>query len=218
MGAPRFLLFLACGVSCAAPKPSPAPGPEVPAASPRARVDPEEPPSARPAPARVRGGAVDDIVVGAPIPSRYLDDKARYEARWVADAQPMEGFLIGDPPVWVVLDKGPMNEVEPGPLEELLPVLAPKALAAARAGALVGAIVIESPGITTAEGIGVGSTYQDLRDVYGEIGILRNPEWLDSKPTCDASAKTLPGIRFLLDGCKPGQPPGPVTRVLVGKP
>ncbi|MBK8996734.1 MAG: hypothetical protein IPM35_13445 [Myxococcales bacterium] len=218
MGTLRFLLCFACGVSCAAPKPNAPPSPEVTPVPPSGSVDPAKPPSARPAPARVRGGAVDDIVVGAPIPARHLDDKARYEARWVADAQPMEGFLIGNPPVWVTLDKGPMDEVEPGPIEELLPALAPKALAAARAGALVDAIVIEHPGITTAEGIGVGSTYQDLRDVYGEIEIVRNPEWLDSKPTCDARAKNLPGIRFLLDGCKQGEPPGPVKRLLVGKP
>lgn len=214
----RVALFAALGAACAGPGPNASPGPVILEPPPRASADPVPPPPAERKEARVRGGAVDDIRVGTPIPARYLDDKARYEARWVADAQPMEGFLIGTPPVWVTLDKGPMHDVEPGPLEKLLPVLAPKALAAARAGAVVGAIVIENPGITTAEGIGVGSSYESLRGAYGEIQIERNPEWFDSKTTCDARAKAAPGLRFLLDGCKTGETPGPVKRVLVERP
>ena len=214
----RAALVCLSTLSCATPRPSPSPEPQMPAAPVSASADPAKPPPAQRLEARVRGGSVDDIVVGSPIPQRYLGDDARYHARWVADAQPLEGFLIGTPPIWVTLAEGPMKDVDPGPLETLTPQLAPKALAAARAGALVGGIVIEHAGIVTAEGIGVGSSWEALRGAYGELEVLRNPEWFDSQPTCDAQSKSLPGLRFLLDGCKPGETPGPVKRILVEKP
>ncbi|MFO0568445.1 MAG: hypothetical protein U0263_22475 [Polyangiaceae bacterium] len=217
MKTPVALACLAT-LSCAAPRPSPRPEPRIPEAPASASADPAKLPPAQRVAARVRPGAVDDIVVGSAIPSRYLGDDARYHARWVADAQPLEGFLIGTPPIWVTLEKGPMADVDPGPIESLTPMLAPKALAAARAGAPVGGIVIEHAGIVTAEGIGVGSSWEALRGAYGEFELLRNPEWFDSQPTCDAHNKSLPGLRFLLDGCKPGDTPGPVKRVLVEKP
>jgi len=182
---------------------------------PTGRSGPEQPPPAQREHARIREGAVDDIVVGDPIPSHHLDGRPQYHARWVADAQPMEGFLIGTPPVWVILEKGPMDEVEPGPVEELTPTLAPKALEAARAGMPVGAILVERPGIVTAAGIGVGSSYESLRDAYGEIDLLRSPEWLDSNITCDATSKAFSGVRFLLESCEEGQPLGRVKRVFV---
>ena len=182
---------LACAFACAGPQQrSPAQIVSVAPARGSAGTEQLPPATQRPA-ARIREGAVDDIFAGKPIPPAHLDDNARYEARWVADAQPMEGFLIGAPPVWVTISDGPMKDVQPGPLEELTPVLAPKALAAARAGAAVAAIVVEQPGITTEHGIGVGSSYESLRAAYGPLQLVRSPEWLDAR---DHLRRELQGV------------------------
>jgi hypothetical protein len=205
-----FLLVCGCGASQA-----PEPNTVDVARADDAGALPHTPPRPKPQkPARaIENGAVGDIVVGKPIPEKYLND-AKYEARWVADAQPMEGFLIGEPPIWVTI-RGPLYEVEPGPIEELKEKLAPKALEVARAGGPVLAILIEAAGIETAEGIGVGSTYAELVSVYGPIKLLRNPEEFDSNPTCNATVSALPSVHFLLATCKEGTEYGPVKRILL---
>lgn len=216
----RFVVpgVIAVAVACE-PSQGARPASGLDVSSPHGSAGAEQPPPAtrtRPA-ARIREGVVDDIVIGVPIPPALLDN-ARYQPRWVADAQPMEGFLIGAPPVWVIIANGPMQDVEPGPLEELTPVLAPKALAAARAGAVVSGILIEEPGITTEQGIGVGSSYDSLRAAYGDLKLERSPEWFDSNITCDVTTKGMAGVRFLLESCEPGSPPGRVKRMLVSQP
>jgi hypothetical protein len=177
---------------------------------------PATPPRPKPQkPARaIEDGGVGDIVIGQPIPEKHLSD-AKYEARWVADAQPMEGFLIGEPPIWATI-RGPLHDVEPGPIEELKAKLAPKALEVARGGGPVLAILIEAPGIETAAGIGVGSTHAELVSAYGPIKLLRNPEEFDSNPTCNATVTALPHVHFLLATCKEGTEYGPVKRILLG--
>jgi hypothetical protein len=176
---------------------------------------PEAPPPKPEVPARsIADGSVGDIVIGKPIPQVYLDQAPRYEARWVADAQPMEGFLIGEPPIWATFE-GPMAKVEPGPLEDLLPKLAPKALEAARAGAPVDSILIERAGITTASGIGVGTPYAELEQKHGPVKLLRNPEEFDSNISCVASVDDFKQVRFYLESCKQNTPYGPVKRVLL---
>ncbi|MBI3200643.1 MAG: hypothetical protein HYZ29_03800 [Myxococcales bacterium] len=207
-------------LACAGPPKAALPGPEVrPSPHPSAGTPSEQPPPRASKPkGRVRSGAVDDIVVGAPIPGHLLEGTPKYHARWIADAQPLEGFLFGDPPIWVTLESGPMKDVEPGPIEALEPKLAPKALAAARAGSPVGVVVIEHPGIVTDAGIGVGSSWDALEDAYGAVSVQRDPEEFDNKPSCAARAKALPGVVFLLESCPDGGPYGRVKRVVVGAP
>lgn len=189
---------------------------EKPVASTSPPVEP--PPAERDKSPRIVSGAVGDFVVGSPIPAHHLEGAPKYHARWVADAQPMEGFLFGTPPVWVTIEDGPMKDVEPGPVEQLEPTLAPKALEAAKKGARVSSILIEQPGLVTEAGIGVGSSYEVLKAAYGELSLVVNPELFDSNPTCHVRAKVLPGVSFLLETCKKGMPPGAVKRVWVGEP
>ncbi|MEZ4221808.1 MAG: hypothetical protein R3B13_12825 [Polyangiaceae bacterium] len=166
----------------------------------------------------IRSGAVGEFLVGEPIPRRWLTDDAKYHARWVADAQPMEGFLFGDPEVWVILEKGPMHDVEPDDVEKLEPVLRPKALAQARAGAKIGAVLVEHPGVSTVASVGVGVGYSMLTAAYRDVEVRRLPEWFDTNITCDARTPKLPGVSFLLLSCEPGKPPGDVNRIFVHAP
>lgn len=163
---------------------------------------------------RIEDGNVGDLVVGKPIPATLLTN-ARYEARWVADAQPMDGFYVGEPAILAIIE-GPLAGETPGPLEPLIEKLAPKALEMARAGAVVNGILIEVGGLTTAKGIGVGSTHAELETAYGKIKLVRNPEEFDNHITCRATVAELAHVAFHLATCKEGTEFGPVKRIIVG--
>lgn len=216
MRAASSVVFVLVLSACQATEPSKSPDTvEVAHADAGANETPTPPKPKPPLPERlIENGNVGELVVGKPIPEKLLTG-ARYEARWVADAQPMDGFYVGDPPILASI-KGPLYDVEPGPLEPLKEKLAPKALEMAKAGAVVNMILIEAPGITTAKGIGVGSTSAELERAHGKIQLVRNPEEFDSNITCRATPADLPRVHFHLATCKEGTEYGPVKRIIVG--
>jgi hypothetical protein len=212
---------LGLSLACAPAAPPPASS-GVPIAT-ASSVAPEGPPapsaadSGAPAVALIEPGGVGDIRIGRPIPSRHLADaedaRRRYDIRWIADAQPFEAFRIEDPPVIAAFD-GPFHawaKDNVGPLEPGR--FADAAIAAAKAGAVVTWIVIEQPGSATAEGIGVGSTWDALKGAYPGATILRDPEWFDSRPTCRARLPGVKGVDALLSRC--GKDNGDVVRMIV---
>ena len=154
-----------------------------------------------------------DVLVGEPIPAAQLD-RARYEIRWVADAQPFEAFRIADPPVIAVIHGGPFEQWaqhDVGPLEP--DRFADEALAFAKAGAPVAWILIEERGPTTPEGIGVGSSWDAVVAAYPGATVSHSPEWFEPRPTCRVQPKGTIDLQFLLSRCDGEN--GPVRRVLV---
>lgn len=216
MRAASGVVVFAIFTGCQATEPSKGPGTVEVARTDAGADEISTPPKPKPPlPERViENGNVGELVVGKPIPEKLLEG-ARYEARWVADAQPMDGFYVGDPPILAAI-KGPLYDVEPGPLEPLKEKLAPKALEMARGGAVVLGILIEAQGVTTAKGIGVGSTAAELERAHGKIQLVRNPEEFDNNITCRATPADLPRVHFHLATCKEGTEYGPVKRIIVG--
>lgn len=225
-----WLAFGGVALACATgPEPLP------PRASP-ARVDvpaadaPPGPPSAALPSAprtalRITSDGVGDVRVGEPLPARVLasDLASRYRVRWIADAQPFEGFELSEPPVYVHFSGGPMAEEDPIPTDETeIPTiqarLAPRAVERARQGARIVSLLISVPELRTDGDIGVGSSHHELDAAHGPITLTRLPEVLEAKITCDARAPSLPRIRFWLDGCAADAEPGPVKWIWIRTP
>lgn len=190
-------------------------------------VPPAPPPAPAPAPAPrasggkvIDGGGVGDVRVGAPIPRDYLADakdaRARYDIRWVADAQPFEAFRVGDPPVLAVFD-GPFTRWAKNNVGELAPQrFVESALRVARNGAPVRWIVVEEAGHATVAGIGVGSTFADVAAAYPGAKVSQLPEWFEARPTCSVAPPGLANVQLLLATCgKEGN--GRVARVVVSR-
>ncbi len=209
---------------CASQPRSAAPSSDVEVVRPEASSEPDREPAPQAstgagATAIIEHDGVADVRLGKPIPARHLDERgaiARYDIRWIADAQPFEAWRVDELRV-IALFRGPftrwaesnVGELEPGRFLDA-------ALRELRDGAHVQAILIESKGPRTARGIGVGSTWRELVDAYPEAKIVKDPELFEPRPTCVVHAPDQPGATFHLASCDGD--PGDVVRVFIYRP
>ncbi len=163
---------------------------------------------------------VGDVVIEEPLPSKLAreDLAPLYETSYYADAQPLEGFALRRPPMFVAVAGGPFHPfgmATPGePIPESMPA---EAAERARRGELtVSMIVITDPALVTAEGMGVGKTFADVQRAYPELDAYTFPG-LWEEPSCIARPTPTSTIHFFFDGCqlaRDGEPFGPDHEVL----
>ncbi|WP_394838536.1 hypothetical protein LVJ94_16670 [Pendulispora rubella] len=169
---------------------------------------------------------VANIELDQPLPATVLalpDLERRYVARYYFDAQPAEGFRLAAtgggatvaPEVWAIVADGPYAEWDrkfgPGPAP---PAISKAAVVAARAGAKVKLIVIESPRVTTRQGLGVGSS---LADITAKLG-PKSPFPVAALFGKDECAVSDGNVRFSFATCDEARAGGRVTRVVMGTP
>jgi hypothetical protein len=182
-------------------------------------------PDAKPEPAmtdtkiewKIQPGRVGLVELGKPMPAALLgpDLEARYVARYIADAQPIDAFRFADPPLLVVLANGPYAASSAqGDPSGVPPTdrLRGQAAEVARGGALVKAVVVEAAGPTTEAGLGVGSTLDELKQAYPDLRTASFPETF-GRDTCVARAKSLPGVAFVFVTCSKASKGEPAVRV-----
>ena len=123
-----------------------------------------------------------------------------YVTSFYADAQPLEGFALDEPPVLAVVEGGPFpkwGRTHPGgtPSESLKA----QAMQLARAGKLtVRMIVTTDPRPKTEVGIGVGDDYLTFEKRYPEAPEPQVMPALWEEPTCVTTVGTL---SFFFDRC-----------------
>jgi hypothetical protein len=166
---------------------------------------------------RIAVGRVGPIELGKPMPGVLLDAPdldGHYVARFIADAQPLDGFRYDDPPLTVVLAAGPFAELDAKGHHGEPPVdrLRAKAAAAARGGVAVKSVMIHGPGPATADGLGVGSTLAEVKAVYTDVRLMPLPETLGDD-VCIAYSKSNQGISFVFGNCNKANAGDPVKRV-----
>jgi hypothetical protein len=163
----------------------------------------------------IRSDGIGPIRIGAPL-SADLAKVEAYALRLYADAQPLEGFWVGEPPVFAALATGPYRKwlQESGQLD--VPPAERFAAAALRdveGGATIEMVYVEAPGITTPEGVGVGTRYEDFMGAYPDAEVGRIPP-LFEEPTCTGQTGALPRVHFFFDRCEDAGPP-PADAVVV---
>jgi hypothetical protein len=124
----------------------------------------------------------------------------RYTTSFYADAQPLEGFALDEPPVFVAVSNGPFaswgrahpGETPPYPIRK-------RALAMARAGKLrVGMLVVTSQTPKTERGVGVGDDYIHFANAYPKASQPATFPGLWEEPSCVVTQKSL---WFFFDRC-----------------
>ncbi len=166
---------------------------------------------------RIESGRVGPIALGAALPAALLkrDLGERYVARYIADAQPVDGFQFVDPPVLVLVDGGPFaahasqsEEASESPTD----ALREQGAEAARQGARVSWIMVTGPGPATADGLGVGSTFDAIEAAHPDARLSPRPPTLGND-TCMARMKELPGVGFVFASCKKARAGDPAVRI-----
>ncbi len=166
---------------------------------------------------RIESGRVGPIALGAALPAALLkrDLGERYVARYIADAQPVDGFQFVDPPVLVLVDGGPFaahayqsEEASESPTD----ALREQGAEAARQGARVSWIMVTGPGPATADGLGVGSTFDAIEAADPDARLSPRPPTLGND-TCMAKMKALPGVGFVFASCKKARAGDPAVRI-----
>jgi hypothetical protein len=162
----------------------------------------------------VAQGKVGPIELGKPLPAVVLgrDLGQAYVARYVADGQPVDAFQLDDPPLLVILDKGPYSAAGGQDPTAMSPSDKHRAEAveAAKAAA-VRAVLVTGPG-PHVSGVGVGSTLEELRRAFPDLKLAPVPETL-GKDRCVGRAKSLPGVGFVFSSCGKADKGEPVLRV-----
>lgn len=167
----------------------------------------------------IEQGGVGTLRLGRPVPKALLEGgeaARRYATSFYADAQPLEGFRLLDPPVWAVVSGGPFAKwgyAHPGkPAPDRVKK---QAVQRALAGKLVvEMLVVTSPELTTATGLKVGSSWAEVRAAIQGAAITQLPG-LWEEPTCLVRDGT---IAYFFKGCrgKAALPEtSPVIRIVV---
>ncbi len=158
------------------------------------------------------------VLLGRPLPKDLVpkDAEGSYVAGYHADGQPHEGFRLEAPPVTVFLDRGPFQRasakgmVDPSKAK----ALAGKAARAARGGAKVRMVVVDSADLKTRAGVGVGSDLEALRAAYPDLRVGPVPPTF-GEDECVATTSVLPAVHFHFRTCKAAEDGEGVVRVLV---
>lgn len=158
------------------------------------------------------------VRLGAPLPRDLVprDPEARYVAGYHADFQPHEGFRLDTPPVTAFLDQGPFQRasakgvVDPSEAKGL----AGKAARAARGGARVRMILVESADVKTSTGVGVGSNLEALRAAYPDLRVGPVPPTFGGDE-CVATTPSAPVFHFHFRTCRAAEDGEGVVRVLL---
>lgn len=202
---------MACGRSA-----TPASG--APAAAPAAPTNDAPAPPA-PAPAAqdwmITETGIGDLRIGRAWPSARSAAptlQTQYTATFYADAQPLEGFSLTDPPSFAVVSGGPFaswgmeHAGQPAPS-----AMRDQAAALARDGKLkLEMLVITDPRPKTAKGIGVSQDFAAFARAYP--GALPQPlPALWEEPSCVAQRD---GLWFFFDRCAASRP-SKVIRIVV---
>lgn len=208
--------------ACRPDGPMPPPGDRTAATGARGETNSDGAAAPKGSPSReteIRSDGIGPIRIGAPL-SADLAKVEAYALRLYADAQPLEGFWVGEPPVFAALASGPYRKwlQESGQLDVPPPErFAAAALRDVRGGAAIEMAYVEAPGITTAEGVGVGTRYADFMGAYPDAEVGRIPP-LFEEPTCTGQTGALPRVHFFFDRCEDAGPPPPdavVVRIAV---
>jgi hypothetical protein len=162
----------------------------------------------------VAQGKVGPIELGKPLPAVVLgrDLGPTYVARYVADGQAVDAFQLDDPPLLIILDKGPYSDAggqDPTAMSPTDKYRAQAVEAAKRVA--VRAVLVTGPGPQVA-GVGVGSTLDELKRAFPDLELAPVPETL-GKDRCVGRARSLPGVRFVFSSCGKADPGETVLRV-----
>ena len=160
---------------------------------------------------------VGEILLGKPIPGTLLpaDARDRYLAGFHADAQPHEGFRLDAPAVTVFLAEGPFGRQARRQVPDpTAPALARRAVRAARQGAPVVMMSIESSGPRTAEGLGVGSDLTALTTARPGLGLSPVPPTFGADE-CVAVDPSQPDVHFHFRTCEAARAGEGVLRILI---
>jgi len=158
---------------------------------------------------RIEPGHVGPAELGKPMPEVLAHDlAARYLARHIADAQPIDAFQFDDPPLMVIVD-GPFTKADDG--DGATERWRAKAVEAAKT-AVITRIMVIATGPKTAAGAGVGSTLAELQQAYDDLRISSLPPTF-GKDGCGGTSKQLPGILFVFETCSKAKAGERVTRV-----
>jgi hypothetical protein len=159
-------------------------------------------------------GRVGPCELGKPMPAVLLADDlaAHYAPRFIADAQPVDAFALGDPPLFVILATGPFTtQAHAGGDKPAIDPLRAQAAELAKTTP-VKLVMVTGRGPKTAAGLGVGATLAELTAAYADAKLSPQPETL-GRDVCAARAKSLPGVAFVFASCAKAKAGEGVVRV-----
>jgi hypothetical protein len=163
-------------------------------------ADRATPSAGTPAAWLITARGVGGLRVGARLSGLTGDIASRYTTALYADAQPLEGFVLEEPPVFVTVRNGPFAGYGRAHAGEPVPdAIGQRAVELAEAGKLsISTLVVTQKGPKTERGIGVGDSYASFAKAYPGAGTPAKfpPLWED--PTCVITQKTL---WFFFDRC-----------------
>lgn len=162
-----------------------------------------EPPAQVPAAGgswRITSKGIGALKVGATVPEPADGYEVSYATSFYADAQPLEGFRLTDPPALAVVSGGPFETwgyEHPG--DEAPAAIRQRAVSLARTGKLpIEMIVITDPRPKTAQGVGVGDSYASYARANPRASDLQRFPGLWEEPSCVAAQDT---IWYFFDRC-----------------